>query len=129
MQSSYDKYLEDKASGNLVRWEYLSRDQLFDLFCNSMVIDSMVADLFGVSISKVRYARKKHGITNRLLSIYQLLNGEDRQQSWDEAAKSKLLSDDKADALAIGLTHYFFRNGPVEDMHALGQLSEDDMMT
>jgi len=29
--------------------------------------------------------------------------------------------------LARGLTHYCFRNGPVEDMHADGKLSQEDM--
>lgn len=31
------------------------------------------------------------------------------------------------DGLAKALTHYIFRNGPVEDMHADGKLSEKDM--
>lgn len=31
--------------------------------------------------------------------------------------------------LAVALTLYRFRNGPVEGMHASGKLSEDDMKT
>ena len=42
-------------------------------------------------------------------------------------SKRRLLADENFDRLAVGLTHYFFRNGPVEDMHADGQLSENDM--
>lgn len=33
------------------------------------------------------------------------------------------------DAISKAVTHYAFRNGPVEDMHANGQLSQQDMKT
>lgn len=33
----------------------------------------------------------------------------------------------KADMMAKGLTVYAFRNGPIEDMHAKGQISDEDM--
>jgi len=42
-----------------------------------------------------------------------------------------ILGGDKGtiDKLSKALTVYAFRNGPVEDMHSNGQLSEDDMKT
>lgn len=37
--------------------------------------------------------------------------------------------DNLVDKTAIALTHFCFRNGPVENMHANNQLSQNDMMT
>lgn len=41
----------------------------------------------------------------------------------------QFLKGSAADRVIIGLVHYIFRNGPVEDMHAAGKLSQDDMKT
>ena len=39
----------------------------------------------------------------------------------------QLIKDRTADNAIIGLVHYIFRNGPVEEMHAAGKLSQDDI--
>jgi hypothetical protein len=44
-------------------------------------------------------------------------------------SKNRLLKSENIDSVAKSLTHHIFRNGPVEDMHAAGQLSEADMKT
>lgn len=41
----------------------------------------------------------------------------------------ELFDSDKIDSISKSITHYAFRNGPVEDMHANNQLSENDMKT
>ena len=40
-----------------------------------------------------------------------------------------MLNKDNIDTISIALTHYLFRNGPVEDMHSEGKLSQEDMKT
>lgn len=47
----------------------------------------------------------------------------------NEKARERLMNKLSDDKLPIALTHYAFRNGPVEDMHADGKLSESDMKT
>ena len=42
-------------------------------------------------------------------------------------AKKRLINDFDIDKFAKAITHYAFRNGDVENMHANGQLSQDDM--
>ena len=38
------------------------------------------------------------------------------------------LNDKSIDLLSKAITQYAFRSGPIEDMHANNQLSQDDMM-
>ena len=44
-------------------------------------------------------------------------------------AKKMLLRPENIDSFAKAVTHYAFRNGPVEDMHTEKKLSQDDMRT
>lgn len=44
-------------------------------------------------------------------------------------SKERLLKRENIDAISKAITHFIFRNGPVEDMHANNQLSENDMKT
>ena len=47
----------------------------------------------------------------------------------NQGSKERLLNKDNIDTISIALTHYLFRNGPVEDMHSEGKLSQEDMKT
>ena len=47
----------------------------------------------------------------------------------NENSRERLLRRENIDAISKAVTHYAFRNGPVEDMHANGQLSQQDMKT
>ena len=38
-----------------------------------------------------------------------------------------VLTDEMIDSLSKAMTEYVFRSGPIEDMHAKGQLSQEDM--
>lgn len=40
-----------------------------------------------------------------------------------------MLDKDNFDTISIALTHYLFRNRPVENMHSDGKLSQEDMKT
>lgn len=44
-------------------------------------------------------------------------------------SKEMLLDKDNIDALSKAITHHIFRNGPVEDMHTEGKLTQEDMKT
>lgn len=43
-------------------------------------------------------------------------------------AKQSIMSMDMLTPISKAITHFAFRNGPVEDMHADGKLSDKDMM-
>ena len=43
--------------------------------------------------------------------------------------KNNLLKIDNIPTISKAITHFTFRNGPIEDMHANNQLSENDMKT
>lgn len=42
-------------------------------------------------------------------------------------SKERLLKRENIDPISKAITHFIFRNGPVEDIHANNQLSEKDM--
>lgn len=129
MEDLYEKYISEKANGNLPAWESISEAQIRKLYLNKNIVDSDIAALFEVSIGKVRYKRKKYGLSLKKIDILRFFNDSENIQlhKLSQDSKRRLLADENFDRLAVGLTHYFFRNGPVEDMHADGQLSENDM--
>ena len=45
----------------------------------------------------------------------------------NEDSKNRLIDKDNMDKMAKALTHYLFRNGPLEDIHSEGKLSQSDM--
>lgn len=131
MEDLYKKYMAEKANGNLPAWESISEAQIRKLYSNKNVTDNDIAALFEVTIGRVRYKRKKYGLCVKKISILRFFNGSENIQlhKLSQDSKERLLADENFDRLAIGLAHYFFRNGPVEDMHADSQLSESDMKT
>ena len=44
-------------------------------------------------------------------------------------SREQILTPEDLDKIAIAVTHFAFRNGPIEDMHSNGQLSQEDMLT
>ncbi len=48
---------------------------------------------------------------------------------FNSISKEHLLKKENIDAISKAITHFVFRNGPVEDMYANNQLSEVDMKT
>lgn len=68
---------------------------------------------------EIKQAKKICNATDETVikACFSLLN-EDTGEYYNEKGKHKLCR---------GIAHYIFRNGPVEDMHADGKLSDDDM--
>jgi hypothetical protein len=66
-------------------------------------------------------------------NIYLLRALQNPDDEWgheqNQKAKEQLLSNENINRLVIGLVHFCFRNGPVEDMHTNGKLSQSDMAT
>ena len=50
-------------------------------------------------------------------------------ENLNQNSQERLLDPRNFDTISIALTHYLFRNGPIEDMHSKGQLSQEDMKT
>jgi len=111
-------------------WNELTKEELKHLYYNEGLSDRQIADLFGVPKSKVTYKRKKFGISN-WKKVYQKYVEEHSElfEELNSSSKERLLKRDNIDILSKAITHYIFRNGPIEDMHAGGQLSENDMKT
>ena len=109
------------------KWSEVTKEELTELAREYP--NSMIADMYGVSVGQVRYKRKKFGIT-----MYDLARQEMSTQKSllghynDETGREWLFNRANIDALAKAITQYAFRSGPVEQMHETHKFSEDDMM-
>ena len=109
-------------------WNKVGEKELKGLYYDNNMSDNAIADMYGVTATMVRYKRNKYNISmkqqlheefiNRDRKIFSILN---------EESKKRLLNKDKIDVIAKAFTHYIFRDGPIEDMHANNQLSQADM--
>lgn len=77
------------------------------------MLDVQVVELFDVSIRQVRYLRKKYNVNTK--RVFQHL-----REAADVKSKARLFSPENADALAIALSHYIYREGPIEDGKSMG---------
>jgi hypothetical protein len=126
----YESLVQAKANGALLDLKKLSPSDLRTMFVEERISDSLIADLFGVSRSRVTYLRRKHGFTARRAAIDQCLSGRTvKARAMNREAKGRILTSSSVSTISKAVTHFAFRNGPVEDMHANGQLSQDDMKT
>lgn len=92
--------------------------------------DSEISKLFNIPVSKVGRVRRKHGITIRNIILEELLMGKtEESRKLNKEAKDRLIKEERVGVLSKSVAHFAFRNGPIEDMHAKGQLSKSDMMT
>lgn len=126
----YEELSLRKARGEPLKFEELSVEDLKRLFVEEEISDRRLAELFDVKPSKVRYKRTKHGITIRNGIIDDLLSGKSEAAKEENLkAKKRILIHENISAIAKAITHFAFRNGPVEEMHAHpnNQLSENDM--
>lgn len=113
-----------------LKWENVSRDELEKLYYEKDMSDRQIADLYGISKKKVEYKRRKYGITfnKKIFKDFEEENYE-LFETLNRDSKARLCDKSNIDGIAKALTHYVFRNGPVEDMHSEGKLSESDMKT
>lgn len=126
----YEVLLERKNKGETLLWKDITKDELEKLFEKRS--DSMIAELYGVTKSQVKSKRDKWNIKQINYIMKDFLsegNNNDLFKALNESSKDRLLDKNNIDTISIALTHYLFRNGPVEDMHSDGKLSQSDMKT
>lgn len=128
----YEELMAMKAKGEALKLEDLSPQDLKSMFIDEEISDLMIADLYQVKKNKIIYLRKKHGITirNSILDEYLLSKTEFTKKN-SMKIKNELLTKSNINMISKAVTHFAFRNGPIEDMHAHpnNQLSETDMKT
>jgi hypothetical protein len=112
----------------MLDWNTISPEELRDL--NEKFSDSRIAEMYDVSVGKVRYKRKKFGIILRD-RIWENLRSQTAEilKPFNDFAGNSLLEPQNVDMLAKAITQYAFRSGPVECMHSEGKLSDADMKT
>jgi hypothetical protein len=86
---------------------------LLELYASPPILDVGVAELFDGSIGQMRYLRKKYNVNTKRVSRH-------LQETVNEKSKARLISPESADALATAISHYIYRDGPIEDYHADG---------
>jgi predicted DNA-binding protein YlxM (UPF0122 family) len=114
----------------MTSWKDVGEEELKRLYYDEDLSDSEIADLFGIPKTKVAYKRSKYGITFRKKVYRDFVNQHSelfRQLNQD--SMDRLLKRGNIEIISKAITHFIFRNGPVEDMHANNQLSQRDMKT
>lgn len=131
MTCSYNDLKEMKESGRKLDWDTITKEQLERLFINDDVPNCEIASLYEVEPEKVRSKRRKWDIKLYSSRYYYIkLNQVGRMANhFNDASRERLVKEENVDWIAKAITHYIFRNGPVEDMHANNQLSQEDMKT
>lgn len=112
------------------QWDSITREDLLELYVEKGYTDNKVATLFGVTKGQVVYKRRKFDISQSTILFKKFMRDQDSELSKkiNQDLKRLLMEKDIAE-ISREVTHYVFRNGPVEDMHANGQLSDVDMKT
>ena len=127
-QDLYEELVERKKKGENLEWDNITKEELEELFEKNS--DSMIAQLYGVSKSQVKNKRYKWDI-NQInyvtKNFLEDLSNRKLFESLNKSSKDRLLNENNIDKISIALAHYIFRNGPVEDMHSEGKLSQEDM--
>lgn len=111
------------------RWEKVTREELLDLYVSGYT-NGEIAGKFGVTAGKVQYKKKKFDIT-QVTIFYKKFVSEQNSEMFrkiNEDMKKHVVGLD-TDLISRAIVHYIFRDGPVEDMHAAGKLSQTDMKT
>ncbi|NYB73426.1 hypothetical protein HZF24_04650 [Sedimentibacter hydroxybenzoicus DSM 7310] len=112
----------------LKQWKEISEAKLKDLYYEQNLSDYTIAEIYGVTKNQVRYKRNKFGISikNKIFNEF-ISQSSEVYKGLNNDSKARLLKQENIDGIAKALTHYAFRNGPVEDMHANGKLTQEDM--
>lgn len=112
------------------KWEEVGQKELENLYYEKNMSDQEIAAVYGISKSKVQYKRRKYGISfNKKILKNCFSENSELMNRLNADSRERLCQKENIDGLAKALTHYIFRNGPVEDMHADGKLSQEDMKT
>lgn len=111
---TYTELKQLKEAGKTLDWKTISKEQLYQLAMIDELIDSQIADLYGVTNSQVKSKRYKFDLKHNYYSL--------------ESIQRIFLNEQCIDMFSKAITEYAFRSGPIEDMHANNQLSQEDMM-
>lgn len=125
---TYTQLLERKIAGRMPDIDKLTADDLFGIFSGDEVTDNSIAELFGVKKDKIRYLRKKFGVTKSALCKYAILGTGDTDWKTINGKIKDQLFNQNFDELVKAIVTFAHRSGPIEDIHADGKLSQDDMM-
>ncbi|TGV31417.1 hypothetical protein EN829_032955 [Mesorhizobium sp. M00.F.Ca.ET.186.01.1.1] len=126
----YEELIQKKKRGEAISLDTITPDELKQLFIKEEKTDKMLAELFEVSHSKITYKRRKYKITIRNFILEELLLGTSEEaKKLNLKAKQAILRNDNINMISKAVTHFAFRNGPVEHMHANNQLTEENMKT
>lgn len=123
---SYEELKNQKKSGNKLSWKDITKEQLRKLYVEERISPSSISLLYDIKQSQVDTKREKFGIKFKEIVADDFLKNV--PDSTNQSMKAVFMSSFDIDKFSKIITHYAFRNGPVEDMHANGKLSEEDMM-
>lgn len=132
MVYSYEQLNNRKQKGIKLDFDKITKEQLEKLFIDESIPNSIIADLYDVSAEKVKNKRYKWNIKiNSAKYLYSKTkkNNKELFDNLNKQSRERLLDKNNIEWLSKALTHYLFRNGPIEDMHSNGQFSQDDMKT
>ncbi|MBS3975882.1 MAG: hypothetical protein KGZ75_04015 [Syntrophomonadaceae bacterium] len=111
-------------------WNNVNEEELRRLYYDKRLSDRQIADLFSITRGKVAYKRKKFGISIRKQICEEMIEQRgDLFHKLNAESKERLLSRENIEIAAKAITHFAFRNGPVEDIHSNNQLTQGDMKT
>ena len=123
----YNQLVKKKQLGEMLDFNNIQPEELNLLFYNHSA--GQIAELYETTESKVRYKMKKWGINLRNQIVDDFFDNPERFAELHADARKDLKTLDNLTPISKAITHFAFRNGPVENMHADGKLSEKDMMT
>lgn len=129
-QNLYEELLKQKNEGKKLDWNSITKEELENLFEEHS--DSIIAELYDITKSQVTNKRKKLNIKQYNYIFKNFLKDNANNilfNDLNQNSKERLLDEKNIDIISIALTRYLFRNGPVEDMHRDGKLSQNDMKT
>ncbi len=126
---TYEELTKLKEKGEMLTWENISKAQLASLFFAENISDYLIADLYNIKKNQVTYKRKKLDITRNSPEYYDRIYQKIMKDipELNTQAKEFLCKKENISIIAKAITHYIFRNGPVEDMHTQGKFSQQDM--
>jgi len=124
---TYDELNKQKELGIKLSWDDISEEQLRKLYIEEQIPIVLISRLYDVKKSQVDYKRKKFGI--KFMEILTNTFIDNVPKATNEEMKTMFFEKFDIDKFSKIMTHFAFRNGPVEDMHAEGKLSQEDMMT
>lgn len=127
----FEELQAKKQSGEKILFDNLTVEDFRTMYIDEGKTDYMISMLFDIKESKVTYRRRRLGITirNSILDEFLMVKSE-KAKDINSKVKFELLKNENITMISKAITHFAFRNGPIEDMHAnpSKQITDTDMM-